>query len=90
MTNAPPNSDARELLHDFNEALGLEFDAPLDLMAFADAAIIGCKPWQMRGKAERTERLIALINSKLKLNKERFQAFLDGAAESRTFLNLSR
>lgn len=78
---------ATELLRDFNKALDLEFDAPSDLMEAAEKAIIGCKSWKMRGKKERTERLIARINSKLKLNKGRFQEFLDWAAKNHVILN---
>ena len=77
----------RELLGHFNQALGIEFIAPPDLLAAARQAIDGCKEWPMRPQSERERRLIALINSKLKLNRGTLQEFLDAAATKRVFPN---
>jgi DNA modification methylase len=67
--------------------LGVGFNAPADLLEAAQAAIDGCEGWPMYGDEERRRRLISLVNAKLKLNKDRLQAFLDAAAESRVFPN---
>ena len=87
MINDQLDLTIRELLRDFTETLGVEFAAPADLMAAGQEAVAGCKRWPMHERAERDRRLIALVNSKLKLNKARFQEFLDTAAQGRTFLN---
>lgn len=80
-------SDAIELLADWKRILCVEWDAPDDLLEVAQNAIDGCSDWIMYNQTEREERLFALINSKLKLNKERFQKFLDVAASERITLN---
>jgi DNA modification methylase len=78
---------ASKLLAEFNSWLGVAFKAPPDLLTAAQAAVDGCSDWQMYPEDERRRRLIALINAKLKLNKDRLQAFLDAAAVSRVFPN---
>lgn len=78
---------AKELLDDFNVVLGVRFDPPQDLMTAAQDAINGCTQWTMRDKEERKSHLVALVNSKLKLNKERLQELLDAAAVHRLFPN---
>ncbi len=80
-------ADARGLLRDFNAVLGVTFRAPADLIGAAQAALDGCAGWPMYGVGECRRRLFALINSKLKLNKHRLQAFLDAAAKKRFFPN---
>ncbi len=80
-------SSARGLLVDFKRILHMEWDAPADLLAAAQDAIDGCSDWRMYNQRERKKRLFALVNSKLKLNKERFQKFLDVAARERITLN---
>lgn len=80
-------SDAWELLADFKRTLDVEWVAPNDLLRAAQNAIDGCANWMMYNKAEREKCLLALINSKLKLNKERFQKFLDVAAREHITLN---
>ncbi len=87
MTTAQTAIHAALLLSEFNDALGVTFVAPSDLLAQTQAAIEGCKPFRMLGKKERTRCLIALVNSKLNLNKARLQEFLDSAAAHRVFLN---
>lgn len=87
MSHRPKTADARGLLSHFNAVLGVGFNAPADLLEAAQAAIDRCEGWPMYGEEERRRRLIALVNAKLKLNKDRLQAFLDAAAESRVFPN---
>src|SRR2546430_1554947 len=80
-------SGALKLLVDFKRTLHVEWDAPDDLLAAAQDAIDGCSDWRMYNHRERKKHLCALVNSKLKLNKERFQKFLDIAARERITLN---
>jgi DNA modification methylase len=67
--------------------LDVAFKAPANLLTAAQAAIDGCRDSRMYPKEERRRRLLALINAKLKLNKDRLQAFLDAAAVNRVFPN---
>ncbi|MBV8130053.1 MAG: hypothetical protein JO114_20575, partial [Planctomycetaceae bacterium] len=78
---------ASSFLSEFNAWLDVAFKAPIDLLVAAQAAIDGCGGSRMYPENERQMRLIALINAKLKLNKDRLQAFLDAAAVSRVFPN---
>ncbi len=80
-------TDAHVMLREFNAWLSVDFHAPPDLMAAAQDAIDGCKGWPMHTEQERRRRLIALINGKLKLNKDPMRSLLDGAARSRIFPN---
>lgn len=80
-------STAQQLLSDFLSPLGLEWQAPVDLIAAAHAAISGCYRAVMHDRQTRDRTLFALINSKLRLNRTRYQAFLDRAAEQRILLN---
>lgn len=80
-------ANASDLLRHFNASLGVNFLAPVDFMNAAQAAINGCSQWTMYGEEERVRRLLALINAKLKLNKDALQAFLDAAARGRVFPN---
>lgn len=72
---------------DFVDTLGVEWSAPADLIAAAATAIKGCNGWQLYAPGERQQRLFGLVNSKLRLNKDRFQHFLDVAAETKLYLN---
>jgi len=87
MTRKTATADAQNLLRHFNMTLGVDFDAPSDLLDATQAALDGCKGWRMYHDEERRRRLIALVNAKLKLNKDRLQAFLDAAAKDRVFPN---
>src|ERR1700722_4348258 len=87
MTQKTTTADAQHLLRHFNASLGVNFDAPVDLLQAAQAAFSGCKGGQMYGEEERRRRLLALVNAKLNLNKGRLQAFLDAAAKDRIFPN---
>jgi DNA modification methylase len=80
-------SVAQELLQQFVKTLDVIWDAPADLMHAAESAIKGCQDWQVRAPDERNKLLLALVNSKLKLNKRHFQEFLDAAAARRVFPN---
>jgi len=87
MMRKTATADAQNLLRHFNVTLGVDFDAPSDLLDAAQAALEGCKGWRMYDEEERCRRLIALVNAKLKLNKDRLQAFLDAVARDRIFPN---
>jgi len=87
MTLRAATADAQDLLRHFNVTLSVDFDAPPDLLDAAQAALDGCKEWRPYDDDERRRRLIALVNTKLKLNKDRLQAFLDAAAKDRVFPN---
>jgi DNA modification methylase len=80
-------SNALDLLAELKRILCVEWDIPNDLLETAQKAIDGCAGWMTYNQEEREKRLFALINSKLKLNKERFQNFLDVAAKERIILN---
>jgi DNA modification methylase len=79
--------DARDLLRDFNASLGVSFRPPADLFGAAQSALDGCVGWPVYRPEERGRRLMALINAKLKLNKDRLQVLLDALAKSRVFPN---
>src|SRR5262245_57967999 len=81
------NTTASSLPVEFNSWLDVTFRAPADLLTAAQAALDGCGVSRMYPEDERRRRLIALINAKLKLNKDRLQAFLDAAAVGRVFPN---
>lgn len=87
MIASKSTTDAIDLLQHFNTALGVAFEAPVDLLAAAQEAIDGCHGWVLHDEADRSRQLIALINGKLKLNKDRLQAFLDAVAKGRIFPN---
>jgi DNA modification methylase len=82
-----PATQVRPLLEEFNELLKVTWTAPEDLLRNSQEAINGCSDWKMIGRIERRKALLGLINAKLKLTKERFQAFLDAAAKERVFFN---
>lgn len=79
--------DVRRLLEEFVSTLNLDWVAPPDLLDAAQITLHGCNGWSMVGHAERQRRLLALVNSKLRLNRGRFQAFLDEAASQGICLN---
>jgi DNA modification methylase len=87
MTEKQVPLSALDLLKHFTLVLGVDFRAPADLMDAAQAAIEGCRAWPINNEAERSAKLIALVNAKLKLNKGRHQEFLDHAARQRIFFN---
>ncbi len=81
-------SAVRTLTDDFREALSVaDWDPPSDVVAAAQAAIEGCCGWRMLSGEKRHRELIALVNAKLRLNKERFREFLDRAAARKAVLN---
>src|SRR5579862_1460614 len=76
----------RQLLQDFRETLGLDWQPPADLARAAQAAIAGCAATLDEQKARR-QRLLTIVNQKFRLNNQRFQGLLDAAASRRVFLN---
>jgi DNA modification methylase len=79
--------DARRLLEDFTSALSVDWEGPAELLDAAQEAIEGCRGWRMYEHAERERRLFAIVNSQLRLNKVRFQEFLDAVAMEGVSLN---
>src|ERR1017187_993263 len=77
----------QELLADFLNALEVRWAAPMDLLRAAQDVLVGCSGWPMRNLRERDKILLGLVNSKLRLNRDRFQTRLDGAAGRRVALN---
>ena len=78
---------ADKLVEEFAATLGVDWAPAPDLLTAAHAAADGCGRWSMRSPFERKQTLFALINSKLRLNQDRFQEFLDEAAEKGISLN---
>jgi DNA modification methylase len=78
---------ARELFRDFLRTLDVQWHAPAEILSAAEDAVDGCVGWTMRSAEDRERRLLGLVNSKLKLNRGRFQIFLDAAAERRVSFN---
>ena len=78
---------AEKLFDDFIRTLKVEWTAPKEVLRAAENAIAGCAGWEMRTSEERERLLLGLVNSKLKLNRARFQSFLDAAAKRRISLN---
>ncbi len=81
------NSIILKLLEEFNETLNLQFTCPPDLMIAAASAANAAGESALRPKNERSRELFALVNSRLKLNKERIKYFIDTAARMRIFFN---
>jgi hypothetical protein len=75
------------LLRQFVDTLKVDWRPPADLVDAAQRTIEGCAGWEMYSPSEREKRLIALVNSKLRLNRQPFQDFLDAVAVNRVFLN---
>lgn len=78
---------AEQLLKEFQEALGVSWHPPTDLMEAAEAAINACGDSLITDRDNRRRNLLALINWKFRLNKERYQNFLDAAAAQKVYLN---
>lgn len=78
--------DVKQLVRDFCSTLQVEWRAPADLARAARAAVAGCSA-PMDDADARRQRLLAIVNAKFRLNKDRFQHFLDGAAAHRIFPN---
>ena len=47
MTRKAATAKAQDLLRHFNGTLGVDFNAPSDLLDAAQAALGGCKWWRM-------------------------------------------
>ena len=78
---------ARDLLAEFLRVLNVQWSVPDEMMRAAQEALEGCSAWPMRPARERERRLLGLVNAKLRLNRDGFQALLDAAAVRRVFLN---
>src|SRR4051812_7180855 len=77
-----------QLVQEFAETLGVSWTVPADLRRGTSAAVNGCGGLStLEPLAKRRRRLLAQVNWKFRLNKDRFQDFLDGAAKHRVFLN---
>src|SRR4051812_3276258 len=79
--------EAEHLLTEFREALSVDWQPSEPLMRAARDAVAGCGGSTVYGKAERKQRLLALVNGKLGVNERRLQSFLNGAAAKRVFFN---
>ena len=77
----------QSLVQQFVDTLKVEWGVPIDLLDAGQCVIDSIQGWKMYSPKEREKRLLALVNAKLRLNKGRFQDFLDAAAEQRVFLN---
>src|SRR6266567_3783137 len=80
------HDDVKQLVRDFCSTLQVEWSPPSDLARAAQAAITGCAA-PMNDADTRRGRLLGIVNSKFRLNRDRFQHFLDRAAAHRIFPN---
>ena len=78
---------AAGLLEEFNDHLSLRFDCPADLMCAAERAIQYAGAQGMRSQSGRKEELFALVNSRLRLNREKQKAFIDRAGALGRYFN---
>lgn len=75
------------LLQEFNEWLNLSFSCPEDLMAEAEQVFTYSGGKGLKGQNERNAELIALVNSKLNLNKWPIRKFIDSLAKHSIYFN---
>lgn len=78
---------AEQLLREFQEILGVSWNPARDLMEAAETAIAGCRGAFIADDESRQGNLLPLVNQKFRLNKERYQNFLDAAAARKVYLN---
>lgn len=78
---------AAGLLEEFNKHLSLSFVCPSDLMRAVESAIQYAGPLGLRSHSERKQELFSLVNSRLKLNRDRQKAFVDRAAKLGRYFN---
>ncbi len=78
---------AEQLLREFQEILRVEWHPSSDLMEAAEAAISGCGDSFITDENNRRRSLLTLVNWKFRLNKERYQNFLDASASQKVYLN---
>jgi len=76
-----------QLISEFRGVTGIDWSPPSDLFEAAEKAIQGCGYYLGEHRTDRRGILLSLINSKFRLNKDRLQSFLDGAAAVKVFLN---
>lgn len=76
-----------KLVEEFRDTLDVDWSPPADLTRAAQEALSGCSRWPMHEPEARKKRLLANVNSKLKLSRDRLQRILDEAAALRVFLN---
>src|ERR1035437_925525 len=77
----------QELITDFRSTLNVDWRPPADLGIAARQMIEGCPARSALDRPTRCARLIGLVNSKFRLNKDRVQALIDAAALHRIWLN---
>lgn len=75
------------LTEQFRAVLAVDWFPPKDLATAAAKALAACGPDRALDPGRRRRDLIALVNAKFGFNDDGFQAFLDGAAANRIFLN---
>ena len=78
---------AAGLLEEFNDHLSLSFVCPADLMHAVESAIQGAGALGMRSQSERKDELFSLVNSRLRLNRDKQKAFVDRAAALGCYFN---
>jgi DNA modification methylase len=75
------------LIHEFRAALQVEWMPPDDLANAAQKMIEACSGEVCLSSEQRQQRLIGLVNTKFRFNRERVQALIDAAAGHRIWLN---
>ena len=78
---------AEQLLREFQEILGVSWNPARDLMEAAETTIAKCGEAFIADDESRQRNLLPLVNQKFRLNKERYQNFLDAAAARKVYLN---
>ncbi len=78
---------AADLLEEFNGHLSLGFVCPADLMSAVESAVQHTGALGMRSPSERKDELFSLVNSRLKLNRDKQRSFVDCAAALGRYFN---
>jgi DNA modification methylase len=86
MKNCDP-AVTRELVDDFNAALGTNWHPPKEIRESAERLLAQLDRTEMKSARDRKQALIALTNWKFRFNSEGISNFLDRCAELRLFFN---
>ena len=78
---------AADLLEEFNGHLSLSFVCPADLMCAVESAIHCAGALEMRSPSERKNELFSLVNSRLRLNRDKQKSFVNCAAALGRYFN---
>jgi DNA modification methylase len=78
---------AEQLIREFQEILGVAWHPSSELLGVTEDVISICGDSFVTDESNRRRNLLALVNRKFRLNKERYQNFLNAAASQKIYLN---